>query len=110
MNIKTLIRLEEITLVILSFYLFLTLDYAWWWFPLLFFSPDVSLLSYLINKKLGATVYSFIHHKTLAVLLYIAGSFVQLPALQLAGVVLFGHSSFDRALGFELQQSALKGN
>jgi hypothetical protein len=102
---KTLIKLEEAGLVLLSFYLFLALDYAWWWFPLLFFVPDASLLGFLISQKLGALTYNVIHHKTLSVLLYLLGGFTQLPGLQLAGVVMFGHSSFDRALGFELQQS-----
>jgi hypothetical protein len=109
MNMKTLIRLEELTLIVLSFYLFLALDYAWWWFPLLFFLPDASMLGYLINRRVGAGTYNFIHHKALAVVIYLAGSFTQLPALQLAGLVMFGHSSFDRALGFGLQESTSKG-
>jgi hypothetical protein len=102
---KILLRLEELTFVVLSFYLFLALDYAWWWFPLLFFVPDVSMTGYLINKKVGAITYNFIHHKALAVLLYLVGSVIQLPTMQLAGVVMLGHSSFDRALGFDLQQT-----
>jgi hypothetical protein len=102
---KTLIRLEELAFVVLSFYLFLALDYAWWWFPLLFFTPDVSLIGYLINRNIGATTYNFIHHKALAILLYLFGGFTQLPVLQLAGLVMFGHASLDRLLGFELQQT-----
>src|SRR6266511_3809641 len=39
-SMKTITRLGELTLVILSFYLFLALDYAWWWFPVLFFAPE----------------------------------------------------------------------
>jgi len=54
-------------------------------------------------------MYNVIHHKALSVLLYLLGSFTQLPALQLAGVVMFGHASFDRVLGFELQRSTSKG-
>jgi hypothetical protein len=103
MNMKTLIKLEETALIFLSFYLFLALDYDWWWFLLLFFTPDISLMGFLINKKAGAATYNFIHHKALSVVLYLLGSFTQMPALQLAGVVMLGHSSFDRALGFELQ-------
>ena len=110
MNMKTLIKLEELALVILSLYLFLALDYAWWWFPLLFFVPDLSLIGYLINSKVGAFTYNAIHHKTLAVILYLLGSVIQMPELQLAGVVMFGHSSLDRALGFGLQESMSKGN
>ncbi|HSL42903.1 MAG TPA: DUF4260 domain-containing protein [Anaerolineales bacterium] len=107
---KTLMKLEEITLVALSFFLFLALDYAWWWFPVLFFVPDISLAGYLINKRVGAALYNIVHHKALSILLYLAGSLAQFPALQMAGVVMLGHSSFDRVLGFELQQSTSKGN
>jgi len=106
---KALIRLEEFTLVVLSLYLFLELDFAWWWFPLLFFVPDVSLVGYLFNPKVGAFTYNFIHHKALAISLYLLGALTQLPALQLAGVIMFGHSSLDRALGFGLQESISKG-
>ena len=106
---KTLIKLEEIALAILSFYLFLGLGYAWWWFPILFFVPDISLLGYLLNQKLGANIYNVVHHKALAILFYLLGSFTHMAMLQLAGVVIFGHSSLDRALGFVLQQSISKG-
>jgi hypothetical protein len=74
-----------------------------WWFPLLFFVPDASLAGYLIGRKAGALTYNLIHHKALAVALYLGGALVQVPGLQLAGLILFGHSSLDRALGFELQ-------
>jgi hypothetical protein len=110
MNIKTLIKVEELALVILSLYLFLALDYDWWWFPLLFFVPDLSLTGYLINSRVGAFTYNVIHHKTLAVILYLFGGVIQMPGLQLAGVVMFGHSSLDRALGFGLQEAISKGN
>jgi hypothetical protein len=100
---KTLMKLEELAFLLLSFYLFLALGYAWWWFPLLFFVPDASMIGYLINSKVGALTYNFIHHKALAILLYLFGSFAQLPVLQLAGLVMFGHASLDRVLGFELQ-------
>ena len=106
---KSLIKLEEFALVALSLYLFLALDYAWWWFPLLFFVPDASLIGYLINPKMGAAAYNLIHHKALAILFYLLGSFTQLPALQLAGLIMFGHSSFDRILGFGLQELTSKG-
>src|SRR4051794_8692445 len=62
-EMKTLIRLEELMLAVLSFYLFLGLNYAWWWFPVLFLVPDISLVAYLINRKVGAISYNLVHHK-----------------------------------------------
>ena len=97
-------------LALLSFYLFLALDFDWWWFPLLFFVPDVSMLGFFINRKAGGLTYNIIHHKALSVSLYLLGSFIQMPGLQLAGLVMLGHSSLDRALGFGLQESSSKGN
>ena len=101
---KTLVKLEQVALVFLSIYLFFALDYTWWLFPVLFFVPDLSMIGYLINPKVGASTYNFIHHKALSVSLYLLGSLIRLPALQLTGLVMFGHSSLDRALGFELQK------
>jgi uncharacterized protein DUF4260 len=77
--------------------------------PRTLFAPDISLIGYLLNPMVGAITYNFIHHKTLAILLYLAGSLSQLPGLQLAGLVMFGHSSLDRFLGFGLQESTPKG-
>ena len=36
---KTLTKLEELFLVLLSIYLFSLLPFAWWIFPLFFFDP-----------------------------------------------------------------------
>lgn len=77
---KTLIRLEGLALFGLSIFLFARLDYAWWWYPVLFFVPDLSMVGYL-------------------------GFLVGLPVLQLAGVILLGHSNLDRMLGYGLKHS-----
>jgi len=78
--------------------------------PVLFFVPAVSLAGYLINPKVGAVTYNFIHHKAVSVLLYLLGSFTHLPGLQLTGVVLFGHSSPDRVLGTDCRNQPRKEN
>ncbi len=101
MNI--LLKLEEALLFVLSIFLFTKLGYAWWWYPLLLFTPDISMLGYLGGTRLGALVYNIIHHKALSIGLYILGALFTLPALQLAGLILLGHSSLDRALGFGLK-------
>jgi hypothetical protein len=100
---KTLIRLEELLLTLLSFYLFLGLGYAWWWFPVLFLAPDLSMIGYLLGPKVGAWTYNLVHHKGVAVVLFVLGGLLTMPWLQLAGVILLGHSSFDRTLGYGLK-------
>ncbi len=100
---KTLLKLEEAGLVLLSIWLFTRLEYAWWWFPLLFFTPDLSMIGYLLNPRIGAFTYNLVHHKGTAALVYIAGLITTAPALLLAGAILLGHSSFDRIFGYGLK-------
>jgi len=100
---KTVLKLEELLLTLLSFYLFLALEYAWWWFPLLFLAPDLSMIGYLLGPKVGAWTYNLAHHKGLAVILFVLGAYLQWPELQFAGLIILGHSSFDRMLGYGLK-------
>src|SRR5690242_20335873 len=100
---KTLTRLEEVFLGLLSFYLFLSLHYAWWWFFVLLLAPDLSMAGYALNPRLGAITYDIVHHRAVSVVLFIVGSALQLQWMQAAGLILFGHSSMDRMLGYGLK-------
>lgn len=102
---KTLIQLEGLALFGLSIFLFAQLDYAWWWYPVLFFIPDLSMVGYLGGTRTGAIVYNFIHHHALSIGLYVLGFLAGLSVLQLAGVILLGHSNLDRMLGYGLKHS-----
>lgn len=100
---KNTLKLEEIGMFIFSIYLFMQLEYSWWLYPALFFLPDIGMIGYLINSKIGADLYNLFHHKGVAILVLIAGYTFNLAVLQLAGIILFGHSSFDRVLGYGLK-------
>jgi len=100
---KSIIKIEELFLLGLSIFLFSKLDLAWWWYPLLFFTPDLSMLGYLVSSQVGAWVYNAIHFKALSIGLYILGAILVNPPLQLAGLILLGHSSLDRVLGYGLK-------
>jgi hypothetical protein len=100
---KTLVRLEEFGLFLFSIYLFALLPFPWWYFPLLFFVPDLGMLGYLAGPRLGAFVYNFVHHRALAVTCYATGVWLGMPVLALGGVIIFAHSSLDRAMGYGLK-------
>ena len=100
---KNLLKLEELLMLGLALFLFSKLDYGWGWFVLFFFAPDLSMLGYLANPRLGAWTYNLIHHKGLAVVLYVLSNLLAIPWLMFAGTILFGHSSFDRVLGYGLK-------
>lgn len=100
---KNTLRLEELAMFALALYLNSFLPFAGWVFWALLLAPDLSMLGYLVNTRVGAITYNLIHHKALAIALYIAGYFLTIHELTLAGVVLLAHSSMDRVFGYGLK-------
>ena len=100
---KTVLKLEEWMMFGLGIYLFSLTSYAWWWFLALILTPDVGMIGYLFGNTIGAISYNIFHHKGLALLIYLAGSYFSIPLCQLIGIILFSHSALDRALGYGLK-------
>jgi hypothetical protein len=103
MNMDKLIKLEELALAGLGIFAFAGLGLPWWWFALLILAPDLSALGYLAGARVGAFAYNIAHHRGLAVLLIVFGILQSSVWWQLAGVMLFTHSSLDRVFGFGLK-------
>ncbi len=102
---KVLLKIEELFLLILSIYLFSQLGFSWWWFPALILIPDVGMIGYLISPRLGAIVYNVVHHRAISILLYIIGSMISFPVIQLIGIILFAHSTIDRVFNYGFKYS-----
>lgn len=100
---KHLIKWEEAAMFLLSIVLIAPLPYAWYWWLVWILAPDLSAIAYLGGNRVGAFGYNLAHHKGVAILLYVAGLYTRHPALEYAGLILFGHSSMDRALGYGLK-------
>ncbi|UBM57577.1 DUF4260 domain-containing protein [Marinilongibacter aquaticus] len=100
---KGLIRLEEWVQFAFGICLFSLLPYAWWWFLVLILLPDIGMLGYLAGTKVGAWAYNLFHHKGLALLVLVMGYIAKQDAMALVGIILFAHSSMDRALGYGLK-------
>jgi hypothetical protein len=100
---KLLLKLEELFLFGLALFLFAQLDYGWGLYALFFFAPDLSMIGYLANPRLGAWTYNFIHYRGLAVTLYVLGYVFSTPWLIFTGLILLGHSSLDRVFGYGLK-------
>ena len=84
----------------------LTLDdrmFTWWAYVLLFIGPDISMIGYLFGNKPGAVFYNIFHHKGIALLLIFAGMIFSVFPFLVCGIILFGHSSLDRIMGYGLK-------
>lgn len=78
---------------------------SWWLWPVVFLSPDISMIGYSLNTRAGAIAYNAFHHKGIAIAVAASGYFLHLPVVLFIGILLFAHSAFDRLLGFGLKYS-----
>jgi hypothetical protein len=104
---KNLIKLEELGLLVVSIFFLYKLDirFSWWLYIILFLLPDIGMAGYLVNTKVGAITYNFLHHKAIASTLILSGIIISNDYILFAGLLLFAHSSFDRILGYGLKYS-----
>lgn len=100
---KTSLKLEELAMFLISIYLFSLTEFSWWLFPALILLPDIGMLGYLVNPKIGAISYNLFHHKAVAIAVLCLGYAVQNEGIILTGIILFGHASMDRIFGYGLK-------
>lgn len=112
---KNLLRIEEGAQFLLCLMGLILNDVPWWTYLLLALGPDIGMLGYLANARVGAFTYDLLHHKGVALLPLALGMvlantyYLSMPAsLDPAiwtslGLVLYGHSSMDRMFGFGLK-------
>jgi hypothetical protein len=102
---KNLIKIEYVFLFILGIIAYRETEKSWWLFAALFFTPDISMIGYLVNSKIGAWIYNFFHHYALAIITYLIAKATKQEWMEIAGIILFTHISFDRILGYGLKYS-----
>ena len=97
------LKLEEFAIFCLSIFLFNQIEFAWWYFPLFLLLPDIGMIGYLINTKIGALSYNLLHHKGIALVILVLGYYNSNEWIVFAGIILFGHASMDRIFGYGLK-------
>lgn len=105
---KRIIQMEELAMTAVGILLISMTDINldWWLYLILFFSPDIGILGYVVNRKVGAITYNIFHHKGLAITVAIAGYLLHEDYIMVSGLILFAHASFDRIFGFGLKHFA----
>lgn len=98
-----LLKLEEAAMFIFGLVFLLHFSLPWWLLIILFFTPDIGAIGYLAGPRFGAITYNVLHHKAVALCLLLIGVITTNEYFQIAGLLIFAHSSFDRVLGFGLK-------
>ena len=99
---KNLLRLEELAQFLFCLLLLIMLEPPWWCYGLMLIGPDVSMLGYLVDPRVGAFSYNLFHHKGVALAVFLIG-FSTGPFLDWLGLILYGHASMDRIFGYGLK-------
>jgi hypothetical protein len=105
-GVRTLLRLEGLTLFAGMTLLYVVWDGSWWVYAILFLAPDLSFAAYLSGPKVGAIVYNAAHSYMLAVSLMVAGFGLSSPLTLSIAMIWMAHIGIDRALGYGLKYSA----
>ena len=100
---QSILKIEEGLMFLLGVWAFLHLGYPLWEFAVWILAPDISLIGYTLNPKVGAFCYNLFHHKGFAIGVFLGGYYAHSDPAMLAGIILFAHSSMDRIFGFGLK-------
>ena len=101
--ILTLLRLEGIAAFAAGVALYLANGGPWLALLPLLLVPDVSMVGYLRDPRLGSLLYNVAHNWALGVLVLGLGFLSVQAWLIVAGAILIAHVGMDRALGYGLK-------
>jgi len=98
---KWWLRLDGAVLFTASIILFALTHQRWWIYPVLLFVPDIFMIGYLRNSRIGAFFYNAGHSYFLPSLLTLYGW--HHPLCLAIGLIWLGHVGFDRMAGYGLK-------
>jgi len=100
---NVLLKIEGATILILSTILYFYFGGEWPMFLILFLAPDISMLGYIANKKIGANSYNIFHFYLLPAILILVGLIYNNNTLILLALIWMAHIGIDRVLGYGLK-------
>lgn len=95
-----LLRLEGMAALVVAVLLYPQFGLGWGWFAALFLVPDLSMLGYLVDRRMGAGAYNAGHSYLLPLLTMGFGVLLALPPLVAIGLIWVAHIGFDRTVGY----------
>lgn len=101
--IKTLLKFEALAIFLTCLYFYRQLNASWLFFVLLWLLPDISMIGYLRNGRIGAFIYNFAHNYILGLLIIFLGLSQDNNFVASLGVILISHIGLDRFLGYGLK-------
>ncbi|MEH6944297.1 DUF4260 domain-containing protein [Bacillus sp. JJ722] len=101
--VRLLLHLEGVFVFLLSVYFYSQNNFSWILFFVLLLSPDLSMLGYLVNNKIGSICYNLFHTYILAIFLIFIGVIWSIDLVLALGFILAAHIGMDRTVGYGLK-------
>jgi Domain of unknown function (DUF4260) len=98
-----ILRLEGAAVLAAAVSIYCMQGLSWWVFIALFLAPDVFMLGYLRDKRMGAFFYNLGHTTLLPLALIAVGWHLGSPISLSIGLIWLGHIGFDRLVGYGLK-------
>jgi hypothetical protein len=105
MNPRLLLHLEGAFVCAFSLFAYNWNHGGWLQFVLLFLVPDLSMIGYVANARVGAIVYNAVHTYVGPLILAGYSLWAGHHTPLLLALIWFAHIGFDRLLGFGLKYS-----
>src|SRR5699024_3203479 len=102
---KLLLRVEGVTILIISVYFYSYLHYSWLVFIILLFVPDLDALGYLNKVKIGSIVYNLLHTYTIPSGILLFSLFFDHEISLMLALIWISHIGMDRIFGYGLKYS-----
>jgi hypothetical protein len=98
-----LLRIEEAILLLITLFAYQHLQYSWSLFAILFLTPDLFMLGYLLNARAGAAIYNLVHTLTLPFALLFLSYLQHWQRALAIALIWTAHIALDRLLGYGLK-------
>lgn len=100
---RALLRLEGAAVMVGSASLYGAGGHNWWVFAAAFLVPDLSMLGYLANRRIGAALYNAGHSYLGPALVILLALVAQRTSFVAAALIWICHIGFDRMVGYGLK-------
>jgi hypothetical protein len=100
---RWLLQTEGAAIFAATIYLYAHGNFSWWLFAALFLSPDLFMLGFLANVKVGAALYNLVHTEVGPIVLLLLVWILPAPQLVPYGLIWLSHVGMDRMLGVGLK-------
>jgi len=104
--VKNILRAEGLVVFLASSYFYVQLDANIILFLALWLLPDVSMVGYLKDKKMGAIFYDFVHNYILSLGIIVLGFVLGNTFIVSLGLILSSHIGLDRFFGYGVKYAS----